>query len=554
MKHITIILTVVIAVLFVVSCENPATPPATETPGASTVTSVTITGGNISLPKGTTNHQFSATVEGTNNPAQTVTWSVTGSDKPGTTITGDGELSIASDETVTSLTVRATSTVDNTKYGEITVTVVAQDTPTVTSVTITGNTSVEKGSTYTFTASVQGEYSPSQAVTWSFMALNGSDYVITADEGTSITETGGLLTISSTETAAKLKIKATSVADTTKFGEITVTVLAAGTAPTVTGVTVTAVDGVTEIARGATLQFTAAVTVTNEASQAVTWSVAGKDKDGASVALTGTTIDEDGLLTVGANETAVDLVVTAASTVSGFTDKKGTAQVFVRKYQKVYLIGEDFGGWTAPTTGNYTGREMTYANRGVYTWTGTMLPNKTFKFHDDTANGWSSGNWFNATTSNAEPTGDLQVTLADSSITNNDWKTTQLGTYTISLDTTAGTVTFTRTELGATGLITLSIDDEGEGLALTGLSENLKMYKKGAPGSLTFTVTTTGYDYTWYVDDEAGRTGGTITLEAAQYNLGGHSVTLVAKNTNVFWSAEPILFKVEAEAPAPAGE
>jgi hypothetical protein len=61
--------------------------------------------------------QFSAVVSGTNSPAQTVTWSIVESVIAGTAINTDGLLTVAAGETATSLTVRATSTVDTGKSG-----------------------------------------------------------------------------------------------------------------------------------------------------------------------------------------------------------------------------------------------------------------------------------------------------------------------------------------------------------------------------------------------------------------------------------------------------
>ena len=68
--------------------------------------------------------QFNATVEGTNSPDQTVTWSIktTGVDS-GTTIDSNGLLTVASGETQTSIEVEATSTVDTSKSGTKSVTV-----------------------------------------------------------------------------------------------------------------------------------------------------------------------------------------------------------------------------------------------------------------------------------------------------------------------------------------------------------------------------------------------------------------------------------------------
>jgi hypothetical protein len=66
------------------------------------------------------------TVTGTNNPAQTVTWSITTSGTAsGTSISNAGLLTVAVGETQTAIEVKAISTVDPTKSGTRTVTVTA---------------------------------------------------------------------------------------------------------------------------------------------------------------------------------------------------------------------------------------------------------------------------------------------------------------------------------------------------------------------------------------------------------------------------------------------
>ena len=88
--------------------------------------------------------------------------------------------------------------------------------------------------------------------------------------------------------------------------------------PTVTSVTISP-DAPT-VAKGATQQFTAEVVTTNFAPKGVTWSITGQAVDG-------TTIDQTGLLTVAANETASSITVTATSVFD--TTKKDTATVTV---------------------------------------------------------------------------------------------------------------------------------------------------------------------------------------------------------------------------------
>ena len=81
-----------------------------------TVTSITISPSTMAVQKGQ-DWQFRATVAGTNNPAQTVTWSVSGNSSSNTKISDSGLLSVGADETASALTVIATSTVDTSKQG-----------------------------------------------------------------------------------------------------------------------------------------------------------------------------------------------------------------------------------------------------------------------------------------------------------------------------------------------------------------------------------------------------------------------------------------------------
>jgi hypothetical protein len=86
-----------------------------------TVTSVIVSPATARVAKGGT-QRFSATVNGNYNPAQTVTWSVTGG-ITGTAISSEGLLTVAAAETATTLTVRAASTVNPAQSGTAAVTV-----------------------------------------------------------------------------------------------------------------------------------------------------------------------------------------------------------------------------------------------------------------------------------------------------------------------------------------------------------------------------------------------------------------------------------------------
>jgi len=95
---------------------------------APTVTSVTVSPATTSVHKGGT-HLFTKTVKGENDPADTVTWTVEGG-ITGTTIHPTGILEVSANETASTLTVKATSTVDTTKSGTATVTITSLILPT----------------------------------------------------------------------------------------------------------------------------------------------------------------------------------------------------------------------------------------------------------------------------------------------------------------------------------------------------------------------------------------------------------------------------------------
>jgi hypothetical protein len=100
--------------------EKPVT--VTDPGGGYSISGVTVNAASTSVGKGST-LQFSAEVTGTGGPPQTVTWSIESSHVGATTIDGNGLLSVAAGETAANLTIRATSTVNTSKYGEKPVTV-----------------------------------------------------------------------------------------------------------------------------------------------------------------------------------------------------------------------------------------------------------------------------------------------------------------------------------------------------------------------------------------------------------------------------------------------
>ena len=109
-----------IIIFGIAACDDASTDDA------STVTGVIVSSSASSVTRGQT-QLFVATVIGTNSPAQTVIWTVTGGGN-GTNIDSNGLLYVAINESATSLTVRATSTVNASISGTTTVTVTTSNT------------------------------------------------------------------------------------------------------------------------------------------------------------------------------------------------------------------------------------------------------------------------------------------------------------------------------------------------------------------------------------------------------------------------------------------
>jgi hypothetical protein len=188
-----------------------------------TVTNVSINPPTILLATDET-QVFNAIVTGLNAPTQIVSWSISGAYSNDTKIeplTGQSTtLTIGADETATSVTLTATSTVPNftNMFGTATISIPASGS-TVSGVSVTPpNIEVQRGLTQSFSANVTGSGGHSTAVSWT---VEGSN------TGSTITP-AGLLTVAAGENAATLTVRATSVQNTSVSGTAIVTVTAAG--------------------------------------------------------------------------------------------------------------------------------------------------------------------------------------------------------------------------------------------------------------------------------------------------------------------------------------
>ncbi|GHV81059.1 hypothetical protein AGMMS49944_28500 [Spirochaetia bacterium] len=197
-----------------------------------------------------------AVVAVSGSEAQTVTWSVS-PQNTGTSIDGDGLLTIAADETAGTLTVKAVSTVTAAKFDTAEVTVTEPSaTPTVGSVTVSPLTAtVVKGQTQLFTADVAVSGGAAQTVNWSVAGNANAGTTIDGIDGT------GLLTVAAGETAGTLTVTATSTVDAGKSGTATITVVspaASVAAVTIIGSRATAI-----------VQANVTITLTHETFRAI---------------------------------------------------------------------------------------------------------------------------------------------------------------------------------------------------------------------------------------------------------------------------------------------
>lgn len=159
----------------------------TVVPTVSTVTAAfaTINGATPEYATKGTTTRLTATVEGTNDPNQAVSWDIAGTSglakSTNTFVRGDGELWVGSDEQNDWLLLRATSLADPTKQGLLRVGIgkKAQDETEVTAITITGAATIKAGESATYTAEVTGDANDS--VVWTLAGAPDAATNITAD-------------------------------------------------------------------------------------------------------------------------------------------------------------------------------------------------------------------------------------------------------------------------------------------------------------------------------------------------------------------------------------
>lgn len=193
-----------------------------------TVTDVTVAFATINgatpeyATKGTTT-RLTATVTGTNDPSQAVSWDIAGTSglpkSTNTFVRGDGELWVGTDEQNDWLLLRATSITDPTKQGLLRVGIgkKAPEPKAVTAITISGSATVEAGTTSPYEATVTGD--PNNGVVWTLIGA--------PDNNTNIGANGLLTVAASCQADTKLTVMAVSRLKPDVTSQMQVTVSAA---------------------------------------------------------------------------------------------------------------------------------------------------------------------------------------------------------------------------------------------------------------------------------------------------------------------------------------
>ncbi len=250
--------------------------------------------GNTSAYTATARNVFNAVLSN-----ETFTWRLQ-SPKAGVAInSATGLLSVANNAAAGSVTIVVTPNSDNAVSSTKIVTI-AEATPTVTSISIFGNNSININSSYTFTAAVKDQYNNvmnTQAVIWSLQAPKA---------GVSINATTGQLIVNNTATTGQVNIVATSAANSAVTATKTVNI----TGPsTVNSIVITGQNTV-NINTSSTYTATVKDQSNNDMTgQTVTWSLQASK---AGVTINPTT----GVLTVSNTATAGSVTIIATSTAN----------------------------------------------------------------------------------------------------------------------------------------------------------------------------------------------------------------------------------------------
>ncbi len=233
----------------------------------SSVTAVTVTS-DFATVNAASPAVLTSTVTGTNGFSLAVNWSIVSGSGTLSTVTGSPVTFTAPSLTTSSTTIiRATSVQDSSKSGVITITnnpVAAGSSVTNVSLTTTPSTPLNATATTSIAATVTGTGSIGTGVIWSIVSGSGT---ISAATGATTTFTAPSLTTSSSTI-----IRATSIQDPSKSGDVTININAVvPPASSITAVSVSASRVAMRETESSTLF--ASVAGTGAFSNSVTWAI-----------------------------------------------------------------------------------------------------------------------------------------------------------------------------------------------------------------------------------------------------------------------------------------
>ncbi len=296
---------------------------------------VTITTTPVAMVAGAT-QTFAATVTGDATLNAGVTWSASVG-----TITAGGVYTAPTPVSTATATITATSKTDTTKTNTATVTL----TPIAVSIPTTP-TAIAGAATEAITATVTGDATLNQGVTWSITSGGGALSAVTT---TSVTYTAPLPV-----TTANAVITATSKTDTTKTATITIPL---------TPISVGAISPATvNLGTTSTQAFTGAAVSNDSSNSGVTWTISPATGAGTIVAATGAYTAPASVIS------SVTTVTVTATSVKDPT-KSATATITLNPIA-IGAISPLTASLNGGGTQNFTGAALTYdgSNSGV-TWT-----------------------------------------------------------------------------------------------------------------------------------------------------------------------------------------
>lgn len=326
--------------------------------------------------------QFTSAVTGKNKPMQKVTYSIEPAVE-GASISADGLLTVGNIPADTTLTVKATSFEDETKYATKQIKVLAQ---TINTITVTAKaekvegiaeeqsnpTEIYSGQKVQFAADITSTGEPDNSVTWS---------VSPTTSGVTLSKTGLLSVTDAVPDNTALTVKATSVFDKTKSAEYPITVKT----NKVTSVTMSSAGDKTTVSKDVPLMFSAKIAdFVGVPTKEISWSIPQAVAGASLSATTG----NNTILSVGENVAEGTKITVRASSVFDST-KYAEMEITVQNEEEANTF--NFNNLKVEYFENFDGENTTLdsvTNDGVISWKATEPSDPDFDigFDSETIN------------------------------------------------------------------------------------------------------------------------------------------------------------------------